>query len=121
MGNAHVLMYDIVFSQRTKRTPVTKLGGKAIFYNVNVFLTDMFIRMKAYYYNYYQVTKNFEKEQMWIVGFCLFVCLFGKEVGRAKNKHGIVTIPGLFHTECYGQTHKLLFPSLLISGPNSWY
>lgn len=107
------------FPQRTDRT-VTKSEGQAIFYNVNVFLTDMIIRMEANYYNYHQVTKNFEKEQMWVVGLLfayLFVC-FGKEVGRAKNKHGIVTTPGLFHIECYSQTHTLLFPSLLISGPN---
>lgn len=79
MGNAHVLMYGIIFSQRTDRTPVTKSEGQAIFYNVNVFLIDMIIRMEANYYNYYQVTKNFEKEQMWVVGVllvCLFVCLF---------------------------------------------
>lgn len=77
MGNAHVLMYGIIFSQRTDRTPVTKSEGKAIFYNVSVFLTDMIIRMEADYYHYYQVTKNFEKEQMCVVGL-LLVCFFWK-------------------------------------------
>lgn len=42
----------MVSFHREHRT-VTKLGGKAIFYNVNVFLTGVIIGKEVNYYNYY--------------------------------------------------------------------
>lgn len=56
-------MYGITFSQRTEKTPVTKFRRKAIFYNMNVFLTHVIIRREVNYYNYYSVTK----EPMWVL------------------------------------------------------
>lgn len=72
---------------------MTKFGGKAIFYNTNVFLTDVIIRREANYYNYYLVTK----EPMWVLRF------FGggKEEVEQRTSMDLLQLQGSF-TECYG-------------------